>query len=204
MFRQLTASVMVLGLAAMVILAEKAIACSCAQPPPVEERFAAATVVFVGELIDEEPDYEPDWPGDSVSGWTWPRRGLTFRVIASWKGITGTEVGARTDAGGSFTTCGFFSDIGQVSLIYGWTNPDTGELSLGLCSFVRGTGMDSDVDALDALVDRIELVDDVDPNYPPETFPQGPCGLGALQAIIASLLGMSALRSSRRPVRSAR
>ena len=196
LFRQFTATAMVFGLAATVILADKAIACSCAQPAPAEERFAAASVVFVGELIDKESACVPDWPQDPSFGWTVPRRGLTFRVVASWKGITGSQVGAQTWVGGQ--SCGFTGDIGTVSLFYAGTDSDTGELLISLCSVVDGTSMDSDVDALDALVDRIELVDDVDPNYPPVPFPPGPCGLGALQAIISSMLGMAALRSSRR------
>ncbi len=197
MFRQLTATTMVPGLILAVILADQAIACTCTEPAPAEERFTAAPVVFLGELIDEDRGFQPLWPG-----WRVPRRGLAFRVVASWKGITGSEVGAQTWVGGG--SCGFAGDIGEVSLFYGRTDPDTNELLIGLCSVVHETSMDSDIEALDALVDRIELVDDVDPNYPPETFPPGPCGLGALQAIISSLLGMAALRSARRPLRDVR
>ena len=85
-------------------------ACTCRRPPIVE-RIANAEFIFIGELIDEEPDYSPKLRPS-------PDRHVTFTVLASWKGAPESPITLGTRPGGSYHTCGWWGPIGQQYLIF--------------------------------------------------------------------------------------
>lgn len=117
-----------------------------------------------------------------------PDRNLTFRVIASWKGVTGTDVGLVTEAGGSFATCGFFGVIGGEYLLYARKDPDSDKLRVKLCTFRQGESAEIETAALDAITTRLQLVTGDDPISPPEEIRFALCGLGTVMALSVSLL----------------
>ena len=178
------------------IFPSRALACSCAPPPPVAEHLADADAVFLGELVDEEPDFQPVYPLFFLlfpsPNYRPPDRALTFRVIASWKGVTGTEVGLATYAGGQ--SCGFFGEIGEEYLLYARTDPDPSKLWVSLCSFEREETAASDIAVLDTLTTRLELVAGDDPTFPPERVGLGLCGLGSFLASQFSMMFLISYR----------
>lgn len=176
-------SVKSLGVLGFFTYARITVACSCGYitAPSVAQKLASADAVFLAELVDEEPDFEP------LYRFT-PDRNLTFRVIASWKGVTGTDVGLVTEAGGSFASCGFFGVIGREYLLYARKDPDSDKLRVKLCTFRQGESAEIETAALDAITTRLQLVTGDDPTSPPEEIRFALCGLGTVMALSVSLL----------------
>ncbi|MDQ7773519.1 MAG: hypothetical protein RDU13_08335 [Elusimicrobiales bacterium] len=110
------------ALAALVLagLAGSASACSCADLPTLEERFARDAAIFIGEV--------------TASEWVTKReRVVTLRVLKAWKGVEGGTVTVTT--GGFVAGCGVMFSEGQAFLVY--ASGAEGGLSTSVCSGTR-------------------------------------------------------------------
>lgn len=94
-------------IAGVVAWPSAASACSCEQPPGVEEELSRSDAVFSGKVIsiEEKP------PLLSV-----PSKTVIFEVAKIWKGIEQSQVKITTGQGGG--DCGFDFNMGQEYLIY--------------------------------------------------------------------------------------
>lgn len=186
----------VLGVAVVLLAhSSSASACSCFDPSPVDEAFDKATAVFFAELVDEEPDFEPGYPSGPLPPWyRFPVRELTFRVIVSWKGVSSTNIGLVTSAGGF--SCGFYGDIGERYLIYAYEN--NCQLVVTLCSFWPEHAAALEMAELDSIADRIQLADGPEVICPPvESLLRGLCGNGIILGLLLSLTGLRLLANGR-------
>lgn len=82
-------------------------ACSCAEPPGVEEELERSDAVFSGKAI--EVDEKPALFSAST-------RTIIFQVGQIWKGIEQSQVEITTGQGGG--DCGFKFNMGQEYLVY--------------------------------------------------------------------------------------
>lgn len=97
-------------------------ACSCVQPPPVQNALDDASAVFSGKVVDIEEqtpvsrfisdilttfsDDEPDFPQKTV----------VLEVTSTWKGVSTSQITVKTGLGGG--DCGFEFAVGQTYLVY--------------------------------------------------------------------------------------
>jgi len=106
------------------VVAPRASACSCIQPPAPREALANSDAVFVGRVVSI---FDPN-PGPFVSSAD-PLR-ATFQVTTVWKGAavaTLNVVSARNGA-----SCGFHFEQGREYLIY--AHLLHGELETNICT----------------------------------------------------------------------
>ncbi len=159
----------------------RALACTCAPPPPAEQWLAEMDAVFWGEFIDQDPECESE-----------ADRNVVFRVLVSWKGVTDAEVSLVTIPCGNISSCGFFGDIGEHVLVL--ATRDGSDLRLSGCSKISGPEAGDYAADLDRLTNRILNID-------PQSVPPPPrsCGLGVLQFSLVGLFGLLMLQKSRRP-----
>ena len=80
--------------------------CSCMEPPPPEEAYEDADVVFLGEVINIELD---------ESGYYYE---VTFQIIDIWKGENSEEIIVSTEI--SSDTCGYNFQINNEYLVYAY------------------------------------------------------------------------------------
>ena len=109
-------------------------ACSCGGASTVERSFEAADAVFFGEVSSQAINRSSYSFGE-------PRE-INFRVLQSWKGVTGEFAGIRT----SSSTCGITPLDGQRMLVYAFIHRFHGELSIHLCSRTRRIPPFEDID----------------------------------------------------------
>ncbi len=160
-------------------------ACSCAPPPPIDEAFAAADAVFLGEVIAQEAE---DPYSDGM-------RAINFRVIQSWRGVAGTEVGVLTPA--SCASCGIDSEVGDRFVLYARVNPfEDNRLTISLCSRTGLLdGALDDVAELERLgIEPLELDEGPDAMYPPANIHLALCGAGLVFSMACNLIGFVLLR----------
>lgn len=151
-----------MGAALLVCQNRLARACSCLPPPSIQDAFDSATAVFLGEVQSQS----------IRSLGQFGYRVINFRVIESWKGVTGEYVGIVTPDNQAL--CGISPLDGQLLLIY--TNSSGSsfgisddELTVSLCS--RGSiekTSSADIEQFEILgIDTLELISGPDPLYPP-------------------------------------
>ncbi len=174
-------------------------ACSCL-PGSLTERFEDADAVFLATLVDEQADFQPQYPLLPVPWYESPGRWLHFHVITSWRGVVGEEVGVVTDAGGSFLSCGFFGTVGDNYLIFGYIDPQHGRLSVSGCSGFAEQYAADDIVQLGEVANPLELVPGDDPQFPSIVGRVGPlfCGAGGLAALACCFLSLVCARAVRR------
>lgn len=98
-------------------------ACSCAEPPPVEEALERATRVFSGEVIEIVDPGKNKWIRSSNE----PIE-VIVKVDRVWKGNVGRQATVTTAL--STASCGYPFAIGESYLIYA---SDLGETDTNLC-----------------------------------------------------------------------
>src|SRR5690606_41477990 len=86
-------------------------ACSCAEPPPVEEALERATRVFSGEVIEIVDPGKNKWIRSSNE----PIE-VIVKVDRVWKGNVGRQATVTTAL--STASCGYPFAIGESYLIY--------------------------------------------------------------------------------------
>src|SRR5262245_17266733 len=183
--------------------AGKARACDCDPVPPESSPQDAAPTydaLFFGELIDQECDFVPS--SESANSLRW----LKFKVLRSWKGVTGTEVLVLTEAGGSFAGCGFWGEAGNWALILARTLPD-GSLEVPVCTWLpESYGGREHIEKLDEIgVPGISLTSGLDTNFAEIDVPARPCGTGIFEVCPLAALGLLVqrfVRTRRRAVHS--
>ena len=121
----------------------------------IENTASGAEAVFLGEII---------WAGSLPHDLNSSRK-LTFRVLTSWKGVTGTEVGV-------FDTCPWFCgwDVGDQFVVYAWLRQADGVLCVDHCVMNDPGGArcgEEHIPTLDSLYNPIELTEGPDPRFPP-------------------------------------
>ncbi len=83
-------------------------ACSCGDPFSVAEQFELSDAVFYGEVVSRR--VEADCEGCTFLAV------YTFRVLQSWKGVTGEFVGLITPE--NEAACGSDFEVGELRLVY--------------------------------------------------------------------------------------
>jgi hypothetical protein len=101
---------------AILLSANVATACSCAQPPPTAHAYAGATAVFVGNVVEVN---------ELRFG-----KVITLRVIEAFKGATAKTLTLNTGSGGG--DCGFPFMVTQSYLVYAHGTADN--LGTNICS----------------------------------------------------------------------
>lgn len=98
-------------------------ACSCAQPPPVQEELARKTAVFSGKVIKiEQPKQKQiKSSADPVS--------ITFEVMTVWKGDLAQRTTVYTAS--SSASCGYGFAEGKEYIVFAYGTPDN--LETGIC-----------------------------------------------------------------------
>lgn len=82
-------------------------ACSCIEPPGIEEELERSDAVFSGKAI--EVDEKPSLFSAST-------RSIVFQVAQVWKGPAQSQIKVKTGQGGG--DCGFEFNVGQEYLVY--------------------------------------------------------------------------------------
>lgn len=101
---------------AILLSANIATACRCAQPPPTPHAYAGATVVFIGNVVEiKEVGFG---------------KVITLRVIETFKGATAKTLTLNTGSGGG--DCGFPFMITQSYLVY--AHGTANDLGTNICS----------------------------------------------------------------------
>ncbi|WP_422658381.1 hypothetical protein ACK8P5_22165 [Paenibacillus sp. EC2-1] len=115
-----------LFVSAYVIKPSEALACSCAEPPSVEENLQRKTAVFTGKVIRiEQPKPEED---GSISSAV-PVK-ITLEVAKVWKGELGKETDVYTAKDGASCGYGDFA-LDQEFIVFAYGKPD--RLETGVC-----------------------------------------------------------------------
>jgi hypothetical protein len=120
-------------LAAGLLGAESALACSCIGPVPPCQEYGQASAVFVGTVTGVRTDEREE---DGVVNWT--PRVFRFAVERAYLGVAGTEVEVATGRGGG--DCGYGFRRGEKYLVYAYQDAKAGRLSTGICSRTRPYG----------------------------------------------------------------
>jgi hypothetical protein len=157
----------------------------------VDQAFAAADAVFLAEVVNQGHSTDPRDDAGST-------RAINLRVLRSWKGVTGTQVGVVTAATGA--ACGLATDIGDQLVVYGSVREGDDRLRVSLCDRTGLLeGATGDADALDAMgITPLYLVPGPDPLYPPADLPinqprRPPSACGALGLAGFGMLFMTLL-----------
>lgn len=160
--------------------------CSCATFPTAESMMAEDGPVFMAEVT-------------SVTRVGLSRQYINLRVLRSWRGVTGTQLGAVSGGGGA--DCGIAPTPGTVLLTVGFDGEEG--LSLWTCSTLMDAEQVNETAAeLDALAEPLDLNDGPDPLWPPydsvtdSTCACPPfCGLGMMP--LATAFGLYFVRRQR-------
>jgi len=122
--------------AALVVAAAAPVAaCTCTEPPSVEDSRALSAAVFTGVAIGVVLDTEP-YPEQYI---------FTFRVHAWWKGPLTELVTIRTASSGAACGVGFLENVEY--LVYAYPNPGS-EPYVSLCSRTARAAGNPDIPAL--------------------------------------------------------
>ncbi|MFZ3591203.1 hypothetical protein ACOI1C_18650 [Bacillus sp. DJP31] len=97
-------------------------ACSCIQPPPVDEEYKQVTAVFSGKVIDIKNQLNPSEPMK-----------VTFQVDQSWKGVSEGKISIYTAKDSA--ACGYAFNMDDSYLVY--ASEYEGKLNTGLCSLTK-------------------------------------------------------------------
>lgn len=102
------------------------LACSCAEPPSVEESLKYKTAIFTGKVIRlEQPNPEEDGSISSAA----PVK-VTLEVAEVWKGELGKETDIYTAMDGA--SCGYGGfELDQEFIVFAYGKPD--RLETGMC-----------------------------------------------------------------------
>lgn len=102
------------------------LACSCAEPPSVEESLKYKTAIFTGKVIRlEQPKPEEDGSISSAA----PVK-VTLEVTEVWKGELGKETDIYTAMDGA--SCGYGGfELDQEFIVFTYGKPD--RLETGMC-----------------------------------------------------------------------
>lgn len=112
-------------------------ACTCLEPPPVDEAFAESPMVFYGEV---------DVVGSSPLSCGFAHRSVRMTVVQAFKGVEdGESVVVQTNQGNG--SCGLDLQRGEHWLLYSF-----GDDFVGLCGRSRiAAAGDPEFDELEAL-----------------------------------------------------
>lgn len=118
-----------LALAACLVCADAALACSCLRPGPPCDAYGSASAVFVGTVtgVREKPRTEQDAD--------WTPRAFEFAVEQAFLGVEGAEVEVFTGSGGG--DCGYGFRRGESYLVYAHRDEKDGRLKTGICTRTR-------------------------------------------------------------------
>jgi hypothetical protein len=118
-------------------------ACSCVEPPSVQDELDRSSAVFRGEVMEiKDADYT---------------KKVLFQVKEIWKGIEQSQVILLTAESGS--SCGFNFNVGQEYVVYA---TGEGSLSTSICDrtvSVQSLKVEEDLEALGQGVSPVEIVD---------------------------------------------
>jgi hypothetical protein len=137
---------LVLILAAALLCATPAFACSCLQPGSPKAELENADAVFLGTVSAVEP----------LAGGPFPRLEVTLRLLAVWKGVPeGEEVTLGTAADGA--ACGYGFEMGKTYVVYAYGGDEGEELTTSLCT--RNASKDEATEDLAALGEPLRRVE---------------------------------------------
>ncbi|HWS53574.1 MAG TPA: hypothetical protein VN228_05585 [Pyrinomonadaceae bacterium] len=122
-------TLLLLSLAACLLCADRALACSCLAPGPPCNAYGSAAAVFVGTVtgVREKPRTEQDMD--------WAPRVFTFAVEQAFLGVEGARAEVSTGLGGG--DCGYDFRRGQSYLVYAGRDEKGGRLVTGICTRTR-------------------------------------------------------------------
>jgi hypothetical protein len=178
------------------VLTGTAGACDCLGIVDIPADLEAHDAVFQAELI--ERDLPSEGEASFCDSFAAEDRLSIFnlRVIAAWKGVTGTRVSVvSADNCGA---CGLEENPGDWVLIFARIDPGHGGLESSSCDSIRAERIDESVPQLDAVAARLVLEEGDDPRFPPAerctpaTRPGRLCGAGLAPAMLLSLAGTAA------------
>lgn len=109
----------VFSLISMSIVPTTSYACSCAQPPSVEEELERSKAVFSGKVLEVKEQ----------KGFTgYIKKRVLIEVAETWKGVSESQVIITTGSGGG--DCGYEFQVGQEYLVYATESTMYGEAEL--------------------------------------------------------------------------
>ena len=97
----------VFSLISMSIVPTTSYACSCAQPPSVEDELERSQAVFSGKVLEVKEQ-------KNFSGYM--KKRVLIEVAETWKGVSESQVIITTGSGGG--DCGYEFQVGQEYLVY--------------------------------------------------------------------------------------
>ena len=162
-----------LGFALVILLGvlpyHRAVACDCTS----SESRLCADAIFVGEILEQDPDSGSESESESASAssdLSTVFRRFNFHVLRSLRGIDGDTVGILSDS----SDCGLYGSVGDKLLVYASRDPTTGLLTTQECWVRRYSDPPLDdrpereVEALRTLgLDHVNLMEGADPVSPP-------------------------------------
>ncbi len=135
-------------------------ACSCAQPPSVEDELERSKAVFSGKVINIREKR-------SLNGYT--SKSVLFEVNNTWKGVKQSQIIITTGQGGG--DCGFDFIEDEEYLVYAYESTMYGEETLITIICDRTTELGSAQEDLEILgegqppIEKIDLTDKHEGNH---------------------------------------
>ncbi|WP_342542674.1 hypothetical protein MHH33_00870 [Paenisporosarcina sp. FSL H8-0542] len=127
-------------------------ACSCAQPPSVEDELERSQAVFSGKVL--EVKVQKNFKG-------YVKKRVLIEVAETWKGVSESQVIITTGSGGG--DCGYEFQVGQEYLVYATESTmygDKAELVTVICD--RTTELSAAQEDLTVLGEGKEPTEQVD------------------------------------------
>ncbi len=148
----------------------RATACDCV----LDESRLCADAIFVGEIVEQDPDVESEPASTVGSGQSsMAFRRFNFQVLRSLRGIDRETVGIMSDS----SDCGLYGNVGDKLLVYAARDPATGLLTTQECWVRRYSDPplddrpDREIEALRALgLDELRVTQGDDLLSPPFDF----------------------------------
>ena len=95
------------SLISMSIVPTTSYACSCVEPPSVEDELERSQAVFSGKVLEVKE--QKDFRG-------YMKKRVLIEVAETWKGVSESQVFITTGSGGG--DCGYEFQVGQEYLVY--------------------------------------------------------------------------------------
>ena len=124
MGKKIMATLVMAVLAAVLLQAPSAYACSCAEPVPVEEEMEKSAAVFSGKVVKIVDNRILTSMSSDAS------IGYVFEVEKAWKGVERKEVVVYTERYSA--SCGYEFAYGEEYIVY--ATKEYGKLRTTLCS----------------------------------------------------------------------
>lgn len=142
----------VFSLFSLSIVPTTSYACSCAQPPSVEDELERSQAVFSGKVLEVKEQ-------KNFKGYV--KKRVLIEVEETWKGVSESQVIITTGSGGG--DCGYEFQVGQEYLVYATESTmygDKAELVTVICD--RTTGLSAAQEDLTVLGEGKEPTEQVD------------------------------------------